>query len=237
MEDLLSQLALLEEKRNMREAEREALRDAREAEREALRVAREAEREALRDEYEAEREARYAQQATELLAAVAAMQSTLALDAAFVAARSAGACFDARGLVAPFPAQALVPRGAVFAHRLLREGLYERMNLGEPTVADGVMLLNPPASAGKAGLPFFVVLSDDPAVLRAAHAYHHACSGNCLAYPLASIPPGMALTVDKVLVSVGGAPALLHASLSCLEPMPFFTFIEAVEGWAGRQVC
>ena len=97
------------------------------------------------------------------------------------------------------------------------------------------MLLNPPTS-GKAGLSFFILLSDDPGVLRAVHAYNDTCSG-CLAYPLASIPPGMALTVDKVQASVGGAPALLHALLSCLEPMPQTAFSVAVESWAGKQVC
>jgi hypothetical protein len=158
---------------------------------------------------------------------------------AFSAAQRTGSTFDVGGLVAPFPAQALLTRGARFAHRVAFKGLVgDGRDFGSAMEGATFMLL-PPVESGKAGMSFFIPLSDAPEVLLAAHAYHGAASG-CLAYPLDAMPPSMALVVDKVQVvgaGAAGAPIMLHASLSALERMPLLAFSTALESWEGRQVC
>ena len=158
---------------------------------------------------------------------------------AFLAAQSAGSAFELGSLVVPFPAQALLPRAVRFAHRITKGLIGETRDFG--SVQEGITtLLLPPAESGKAGMSFFILLSDAPEVLVAAHAYHGVGASGCLAYPLETLPPGLALVVDKVQVVGAGAaaaPIMLHASLSVLERTPLAAAFNAVEAWGGKQVC
>ena len=158
---------------------------------------------------------------------------------AFLAAQSAGSAFDLGSLVVPFPAQALLPRAVRFAHRITKGLIGETRDFGS-VQEDITTLLLPPAESGKAGMSFFILLSDAPEVLVAAHAYHGVGASGCLAYPLETLPPGLALVVDKVQVVGAGAaaaPIMLHASLSVLERTPLAAIFNAVDAWGGKQVC
>ena len=161
-----------------------------------------------------------------------------ALRAAFSAALSEGTVPDTSSLRVPFSAMELLPMGVPFAHRVACKGVAgESRDFVSNLEGATTMLL--PAEAGKAGMSFFIPLSSSPEMLRAAHAYHGAALG-CLAYPLAGLPAGLTLTVDKIQAAssdTAGAPIMLHASLSAQRRMPLMDFSNAVEAWGGKQVC
>ena len=157
---------------------------------------------------------------------------------AFSAAQRAGSTFDVGGLAAPFSAQLLLTRGARFAHRVACKGTVgDSRDFGSVLEGAATVLL-PPAESGKAGMSFFITSAETPEALQAAHALHGA--GSCIAYPLASLPAGMAFQADKVKAASEGAasaPIALHASLSIIERMPWPAFCSAIAAWEGRQVC
>ena len=153
-----------------------------------------------------------------------------ALRAAFAAAAAAAA---AEGLPAakplallpalPFPASRLGGFGLRFAHRLCST-IGGALNIA-PARADfcaapGTLELLPAAGGGGgSGMSFFLVTSERPAVVRAAHAFRGAAPGGCYAFPLDALPSTLSLVVDKVQVfDQHGSLVLLHASLAPLCP-------------------
>ena len=91
------------------------------------------------------------------------------------------------------------------------------------------------------GFSHFVVASLDPAVLAEAHAVRGAATKSncgCVALPLASLPPELVLTLDRVLhYSTENKPIVLHATLSPSAPMPYSDFVAAYRAWANIVVC
>ena len=154
------------------------------------------------------------------------------------AARAVGAASDLSGISLPCSARDLIARGVRFAHRVGGKGAPgDGKDFG--VLEDGATtMLLPPGESGKAGMSFFITSAETSEALQAAHAFHGA--GSCIAYPLASLPAGMALQADKFQPAsedAASAPIMLHASLSTIERMPWLAFCTAMAAWEGRQVC
>jgi hypothetical protein len=91
---------------------------------------------------------------------------------------------------------------------------------------------------GGYGMSFFLVTCEQPAVVRAAHAFRGAAPGGCYGFPLDTLPSSLSLVVDKVLVSDShGSPVLLHASLAPAQPMSEGDFLVALRQWQGVLPC
>ena len=82
------------------------------------------------------------------------------------------------------------------------------------------------------GMSFFVVLSDDPAVIAAAHAFMHPTMRHrgCCVRSLDAVPENTALLLDSVKVaSDGGLPIIVHASLVPTATMYVGEFIVGLQ--------
>jgi hypothetical protein len=89
------------------------------------------------------------------------------------------------------------------------------------------------------GMSFFVVLSDDPAVIAAAHAFMHPTMRHrgCCVRSLDAVPENTALLLDSVKVaSDGGLPIIVHASLVPTATMYVGEFIVGLQRQAAA-VC
>ncbi len=84
-----------------------------------------------------------------------------------------------------------------------------------PCERGAILLRLASPTTGKPGMSFFIVISQDVALVQAAHSF---CGGGelggCQAYPRDAVPARLSLMVDAVQVSdADGAPVLLHASV------------------------
>jgi hypothetical protein len=149
--------------------------------------------------------------------------------AKFAAARLAGKTYAGAGLAVPCDAAALREAGVVFAHRLVRSGGLRHDDF-DYLMIDNQVVLEPSPRGGK-GLSFFVVLSDDAAVLHAAHVFRGALVQGCHMFSLEELPAALSLVVDKVQAGDLDAPVLLHASVAPRERMSASDFSVAMAAW------
>ena len=123
------------------------------------------------------------------------------------------------------------------AHRLVTP---QRMEDFEFVATSGELWLQPSL---KKGMSLFVVLSDDPDVIAAAHAarcavtrVHHGCT----ALRLSEVPDSLTLTFERVLERASPSSAspviVWHATLAPKKPMLDFTFLAAFAEWT-KQLC
>ena len=157
----------------------------------------------------------------------------------FLAAASSGDNFNISDFRLPYSLSELLTKNVEYAHRVACKGTHGESKDFETCLEGTNTMLLPPTSR-KHGLSFFIPLSKNEAVLRAAHAYH-GTAHSCLAYPLRNVPNGLSLTIDKVQVSSGvtgnNVPIMLHASLSTNANMSISTFTSKVESWLERHLC
>lgn len=156
---------------------------------------------------------------------------------AFAAAALRNANVSVGALVPPFLAAALLPLGVRSAHRLVGRGGLKNSDFVSSADAAGTITLR--TSPTKRGVPFFVILSQDPDVIAFAHAFQDADSTGCIAHSIADVPAELVLTVDKVQVDASGAPVLLHASLAPVDGsgMTSGALFAAIEKWEGKALC
>ena len=169
-----------------------------------------------------------------------ASDAQVALLAAFAAAAKPLAPLPAL----PFPASLLAGLGLSFAHRLcptIGGALNIAPARADFSLAPGTRELLPQAAGGGAhgaGMSFFLVTCEQPAVVKAAHTFRGTVAGGCYCYPLGALPPQLSLVVDKVQVSdAHGSPVLLHASLAPAQPMGEADFLAALRQWQGVMLC
>ncbi len=160
--------------------------------------------------------------------------ATAHLLAAFDTAHGAGPAIALPQM--PFPAEQLLQFGLGFAHRLCGGSFNDTRDFTFLPVGTDTFVL--PPAGGKAGMSFFIPLSNAGEVLSSVHTLRGAAKCGCLAYPLDKCPPGLRLTVDKLLLSSPtSGPILLHASLSTNERTEYSAFAAAVTSWERKQVC
>ena len=145
----------------------------------------------------------------------------------------------------PFPASSLLRHGLAFAHRqctaFSADGSPLTLMLSDFEVRreGGVLMLQPAGPTGKPGMSFFILTSEEPAAVHAAHSFRGAGAlGGCQAFPLNAVPAALSLVVDAVQVAAaGGAPVLLHASLAPRQAMSMAAYMAALVQWQGVQPC
>ena len=124
----------------------------------------------------------------------------------------------------------------LWVHRLRTEPRLEDFDYVAVDIFRSTVLPNP-----SKGFSLFVVASEDPAVVAAAHAARGAITKKhhgCVAWRVDSLPPELVVTLDRALErsSEGGA-IVWHATLSPKEPMDFAALVGALAAWRGGVVC
>lgn len=93
------------------------------------------------------------------------------------------------------------------------------------------------------GMSYWIVLSVDPDVTRAAHEYKEAdhrlpSHEGCGSVPLNALPEVLRLMVDSVQVNTeDGRPVIVHASLMPVENMTHDEFLATRAKWQGGTSC
>ena len=261
MNMMLQQMTLDSHVREAQREEREAQREAQREEREAQREAREAQRaedlrSVLASILQAVRPQPTLPSASPPLSFTSQNNSPvssrsnhrshhsptnlLKLRTAFTTAAESGDNIDLSGFSPPYQLSDLMRLGVLHAHRAAGRGCVGESKDFEIDIdSDGLTTMLLPPTSSKAGMSFFILLSKSQDVLKEAHTYHSV--RHCIAYPLNSVPDGMALKIDKAQVSTSGdadgKPIMLHASLSTISAMSIKNFTDKITSWSGMCAC
>jgi hypothetical protein len=127
-------------------------------------------------------------------------------------------------------------QGKVMVHRFRTEPRLSEFDYVALDLKNSLVQPNP-----EKGLSLFIVASEDPQVVAAAHVVRGAITKGhhgCLSWCLATLPQSLVVTLDRELEKTAeGVPIVWHATLSPRTSMTFTEFEAAFEGWADLTVC